>query len=513
MPDAPDAVRSPWKLDNRYRLLIWGVIALIILGILYQAVNIGSHIPFHDWDESIYGQVTREFVRHPQLTLTYNGAPWFEKPPLIAWYYAAAWLLPFAPEITARVLSAILGCLSALLLYQLSTKIFRSRLAPITVIMVYVQSPIFLDRSLLVNADMMLTIGWLLYLTGVLSISRTLQLTGMMAGVLAKSLLGFVPLTTHGVSLLFTRKMNTRQVVWFLAMTVAGLLWIVLMTMSYGRSFINEHLYDHLFARVLRPIELHFGGKMFYPTILLQDSGLLAILGGLGLLGGVIQSTLRGTKGERGRQLVIYATPIIYFALLTLSKAKLHWYVTPLIPFIALGVGVIIEFLSHRIHRVRVAGVVVAIIIIFSVWRFVSSVSHIPSGWTVPTAKTRIAQCVHSQLESDPTDQRIAYLVPFQQRQDAQVIEAARLQIGSSFRYGSNPALIYYLDRPVDLFYRIDAFANAIADAKNGKYTAFILQEHDLLLPTVSSQLRSIHSAGYSEGCMVEDMVGYIRRY
>ena len=34
-----------------------------------------------NWDEAIYGVVTRELLFHPGLTLRYGDRLWFEKPP------------------------------------------------------------------------------------------------------------------------------------------------------------------------------------------------------------------------------------------------------------------------------------------------------------------------------------------------------------------------------------------------------------------------------------------------
>jgi len=59
------------------------VFFVFIIGGLWMRLITISSVPFFDWDESIYVQVAREWLRHPGFTLYYNGSIWFEKPPLL----------------------------------------------------------------------------------------------------------------------------------------------------------------------------------------------------------------------------------------------------------------------------------------------------------------------------------------------------------------------------------------------------------------------------------------------
>lgn len=64
-----------------------------------------------------------------------------------------------------------------------------------------------------------------------------------------------------------------------------------------------------------------------------------------------------------------------------------------------------------------------------------------------------MGQCVSAN--SDKSD-RLAYVLSPLERQDIATVEAAQLQIGSSFIYGSAPAFLYYADIPVQFVYRIE---------------------------------------------------------
>src|SRR5690349_6139419 len=47
--------------------------------------HLGTHA-FNAWDESIYAEVAKEsLLHHNQVSLTFFGKPWYEKPPLMIW--------------------------------------------------------------------------------------------------------------------------------------------------------------------------------------------------------------------------------------------------------------------------------------------------------------------------------------------------------------------------------------------------------------------------------------------
>ena len=66
-------------------LISVGVIGLA-LALLFYRLGDGS---LHDWDEAIYAQVAREMLLSDTwMTLSWNGAAFFHKPPLYFWLTA-----------------------------------------------------------------------------------------------------------------------------------------------------------------------------------------------------------------------------------------------------------------------------------------------------------------------------------------------------------------------------------------------------------------------------------------
>ena len=463
MPSALNIIKN-----NKHAAFAMSLLAFIMLGLLMQTVQLGTWVPFHDWDEAIYAQVAREFARSPGIAQTYNGSLWFEKPPLPTWLYSIAWIMPVArPEIMARLITFFLSSFGLLLLFDITRVVTQSKRFGAIAVLIAVQSAMYRDRSELVNVDIMLTVGWLLYLWGVTQKHYVARVIGTLIGTLSKSLLGLIPLLVEfGVDIAL-RVMTPKKFLRFLITALLGVSWHVFMIARYGEAFIQSHFIDHLVSRVTRPIELHFGDKWYYLTKLFWENPWFVPIACFGLTIGAV-SLYQTWKARRkiatihNSSLILAALiPLGYLALLTISKSKLHWYLTPLLPFIgfwaAYALHTIYRFLSVR-HVVSGSLLIISIVLYGGI-TFALRTQSIQPDWFTPTDKTKIGQCVG--IYATPDD-RITYLVPSQERIDANVIEAAQLQIGSSFIYGSAPAFLYYADAPTTFVYRLERLAEDI---------------------------------------------------
>jgi len=321
------------------------VFFFIACALVYHVCQLSQYVPFHDWDEAIYAQVSKEWVRHPGFTLTYNGSSWFEKPPLPSLLYSLAWLIPqLRPEFVARLISAFISFITLIFVYKiiywLTDKVSLSLLA----VFVTLQSALFLDRSVLVNVDIFLALGWVGYLWAIKTKSSILKLAFTLIGTLSKSLLGFFPLIAEICIDCLSRSINREKIKVYLLTVFAGLSWQIFMIVIYGQSFIQSHFIDHMVSRVTRPIELHFGDKFFYGVRLWQESHIWLLLA---LGGTVVILLLAFYQLIKRKEIYIpkhYQLPLMmlfifvgYFSLLTISKSKIHWYITPLIPLVCMG--------------------------------------------------------------------------------------------------------------------------------------------------------------------------------
>ena len=104
---------------GRFRLPL-EIVLLVLLGTLALTVNIGQR-PLIDWDEATYAQVAHEALsRHQLLDLTWDGAPYVKKPPLLFWMVTASFRLLGESELSARLPCAIAGIGTLILIYLIA---------------------------------------------------------------------------------------------------------------------------------------------------------------------------------------------------------------------------------------------------------------------------------------------------------------------------------------------------------------------------------------------------------
>lgn len=467
--------------------LLFGI---FILGSLWWRLIVMRTIPFYDWDESIYAQVAREWMRHPGLALTYNGSLWFEKPPLLFAIIGSLFQVFGTSEFIARVPSLIAGIICLILVYQSTVSITKNTLAGYASVLLCASTPYFIERSIVVNVDVFLALGWLLYAS---SGAFRARLIGVCVGAYTKSFLGFIPLVADLSLDLYQKKLTARKLFESSLIVLTGLIWHIYMWATYGEQFVNSHIKDHLISRVTKPIELHFGGKYFYIEKLWDNYDWLLPM----VLVAVVYWLSCFFRNKTTRLLDLhFAVPLIYFALLTVSKAKLHWYTFPLIPFCSILIIHVVVRLTTQKHLMLVLSIIGAL----SAVRFIPTFSTIQPSQSLPP-QVALARCKSVM----PPIERISYLVPPTQRKDAHVIEAAQLNIGSSFIYGSAPTFLFYVDRPVTFYYKADLFLKDL-----GSYDAMVVHKDDSVLRQKAEQ---IFAPGVTPvyTCVREDMVMAVR--
>jgi 4-amino-4-deoxy-L-arabinose transferase-like glycosyltransferase len=104
---------------RRFRPLL-EIALVVLLGVLALTVNIRQR-PLIDWDEATYAQVAHEALHsHRIFDLTWNGAPYVKKPPLLFWMVAGSFRLLGESELSARLPSVLAGVGTLVLLYLLA---------------------------------------------------------------------------------------------------------------------------------------------------------------------------------------------------------------------------------------------------------------------------------------------------------------------------------------------------------------------------------------------------------
>jgi Dolichyl-phosphate-mannose-protein mannosyltransferase len=111
--------------ENRKDLLVQ--ILVIATGIFFFLPFLGAAHLF-DWDEINFAEAAREMlVTHNFLQVQINFQPFWEKPPLFFWLQAASMSLLGVSDFAARLVDALCGIITLLVVYRIGRRVFDRR--------------------------------------------------------------------------------------------------------------------------------------------------------------------------------------------------------------------------------------------------------------------------------------------------------------------------------------------------------------------------------------------------
>ncbi|MFO0949438.1 MAG: glycosyltransferase family 39 protein [Planctomycetota bacterium] len=310
--------------------------------------------PLRHWDEAWYAQASREMLRHSSwLTVWWNGAPWFHKPPLSLWGTALSFQWFGESEFSARLFSGL--CTLALLLLITSVDWSESATASdrsvgLLAALLLLGVPDFLKFTTRGQMDgpiaFMLAAQLVCFLRG-RNDPRWHWLAGIFfgLGIMTKGAAAGLALVVQGSYMLLAgERRPMRQPEWWLSLGLGvaiALPWHVHQAVVHGEAFWKEYGSRHFsqFFMDIHPEESITPAKpLFYWNYLLHKQtpwGWLSLVI-LGLAAGF-------TAWRRDRALALAfcwgaSIPIA----LSFSRAKWGWYLVPAYPGIALTAALLV---------------------------------------------------------------------------------------------------------------------------------------------------------------------------
>lgn len=338
---------TQWS-DRAWGLLFWGAALL-----LYYLDLDG--VPLRDWDEGTVAQVAREMSRgetwsawlHPQLW----GQPYLNKPPLLHSLIAVTFQIFGVQTWAARLPGAVLTATSVPMLYLLGRELFPTRLYALMSAGVYLTLLPVMRHGRLAMLDgavvcFFITLLWLLRR------SQRQPLAYLGVGLcfalmcLTKGMLGGLLLAIGLLWLLWdTPKAVRSPYLWggLLLGSLPVLGWYALQWQYYGQQFVDVTLLNQNLERVWDSVDNHQGPPWYYLLELLKYSWPWLIFWPTGLW-----LTWR-SRYETWAKLILVWT-VGYLLTISVMSTKLPWYIFPLYPAIALGVGVALTA-TWNLHR------------------------------------------------------------------------------------------------------------------------------------------------------------------
>jgi len=333
---------------------------LLLFALIYVLFNIGAG-SLTTWDECSYMIPAKEMAQNNTwYTLTLGGEPFLEKPPLCMWSTALFYKFFGVNEFTSRLTSGIFGILTVMLVYIFGVYIADRKTGFISAL-VLLALPHYLHFAKMAMLDVTLTffITLMIYLfMRGKDNAKYLFCCGLAFG-LAYFAKGFACLL--GLSIIFIYSILAKEkksifnryfITGILISIFFILLWYFVQYRTVGMEAINNYFGFHIFARATQAIEGHVGGINFYQKALFNKNkpwSVLLFISALYILWQAIR--------YRGKSALLLSCWIITtYLLFTLVKTKLHWYIIPIYPALALASGITAsKFLKGKLFYLTVA--------------------------------------------------------------------------------------------------------------------------------------------------------------
>lgn len=351
-----------FRYDRSSSLLLL-VIAVAVIVLFYRL----GDPALKNWDEAIYAEVAKEILlSHDWLTLHWQQANWFEKPPLTFWIMSGLFRLLGVNEFSARAVSALAGVGLVAVVYVIG-KLQRGPICGLLAALILLTTFQFVQMSRLVNTDVLLVFFIYLAIYGYLRARNGerrwwyLVSVACALGFMVKSFASLFAPAAIAFALVVDRQVNetlkARQF-WFsiLAGLVIVLPWHGAMIYLHGSAFVNEYFYYHVWTRTMTILEGHNGTYWFYLREIWEKIHPWWSIAPFAVVFNIWQI-------KRGRSSVaVLALGVFVFAFYTAAQTKLTSYILPVYPALALLISDLFTSLWNRRRvAIRVAVVLVCV--------------------------------------------------------------------------------------------------------------------------------------------------------
>lgn len=332
-------------------------LASLLLGTALLTLWQLGRLPLLDVDEPVYGEVGRLMASSHSLsrwlTPHYNGAMWFDKPPLFYWLTGLSMRALGASEFAARLPSALCAVGLVAAAYALARRAYPQKpSAGLWAGFVLATGVQFFLLARAAVTDMALALALTLALLGLLAWldsgrARSIALCGLGTG-LACLVKGPVALVLIGGQLvlyvLLTRRwtLAAKPALWgglALCLLVA-LPWYIAMIKWHGQAFVQGFLEANNVTRFLKPEHHETNAVWWYVPIFIAFflPWTLSVPGAL-VAARRRNQTERALLGSSRPTLFLMLWCGLVFAFFSLSQTKLVTYIFPLFPIMAVLVG------------------------------------------------------------------------------------------------------------------------------------------------------------------------------
>lgn len=341
----PEAAKTPRPEPRGLGPLAPLLALLVVCGLLFFAA-LGERTLWES-DESRYGEIAREMVESGNwVTPRLNYVKYFEKPPLTYWLTAISFKAFGTNALAARLVPAVFGMLTVLLIYFLG-RLWWDWRSGFTAAFILATSLMFLVLSRVVLVDMVMCFGVVLAFWGFFAHRAGYRhgiwafWTGLAVGFLSKGLLGpGLPVMALLIYMGFTREWRVGLSLlapwgpaWFVALTAPWVIWVSIENPEFFKFFfLDEH-----FGRLLTT--RHERWEPFFFYFLVVPGGFFPWVAYLPWAIGQQWPGRKALISETRPLLFQIIWFVSFFVFFTLSRSKMIHYALPMMPVLALLVA------------------------------------------------------------------------------------------------------------------------------------------------------------------------------
>jgi 4-amino-4-deoxy-L-arabinose transferase-like glycosyltransferase len=373
---------------------------LLVFACFYIIGNIGTG-SLTTWDECYYSLLAREMQANNTFhKLTFFNSPFLEKPPLYIWLTALSYKAFGISEFSSRITSAVFGVLTVLLTYSFGRRLSGKR-AGLVSALILLALPHYLHFSKLAMLDTTLTffITFMVYafIRGEED-SRYLFLSAVSFGLayFTKGFAAFLGLFIVSGYALLTGKHKliiSRNFIMGIVVSVSAvIIWYTAQYLAFGMEQVKSYFDFHILQRASRAIEGHMGGINFYQKAIFNKNKPWCVI----LFLSFAYMLFRAIKKREKAAILLSVWAAASYILYSLVKTKLHWYIMPVYPALALSSGIfIVKFLKNRAFYLAVAVILIAMIL------------QIPYSWAFRIDFSPDEKAAALFLKSLPKDKKV----------------------------------------------------------------------------------------------------------
>ena len=333
------------------------ILILAVLAFCLYFFKLGS-FSLYDAAETTYGEFVKNIINSGDwLTLHYNGAVIFDKPPLYYWLVALIAKLIGLNEWAMRLPAALSGVLTVVVTYLLGKKFYNERTGLLAGL-IAMTAFLFLVLSRIAELDMVLTLFmtlgiYLFYLgyTGKRKRYYILSYVPLALATLIKGLLGIaLPAFAVFLFLFFKKELGKVKEIQLpagiLIILLIGFPWYLIEYSIHGKVFLDFALGFLFLSRFQGAVSGHSGPWYYYFLVLIIGFAPWSHFLPVSLWRTWRKLTTNNTSASGGLQLTTSDPELLTFCFIipafivfSIAKTKIPNYVLPLYPFLAIMVA------------------------------------------------------------------------------------------------------------------------------------------------------------------------------